>query len=85
LQGISHHIPYDFALAAPVRQARKAIHDRLARLLIVNCELRDRLQTPEEIPVELQILLQDVQAWLTVGRKASRKSPQRRSKNAVNS
>ena len=65
LQGISHHIPYDFALSAPVRQARKAIHDRLARLLIVNCELRDRLPTPEEIPVELRLLLKDVQAWLT--------------------
>ena len=43
LQGMSHHIPYDFALAVPVRQARKAIHDRLARLIMVNCELRDRL------------------------------------------
>lgn len=74
LQGISHHIPYDFTLAAPVRQARKAIHDRLARLLIVNCELRDRLQTPEAMPVDLQILLQDVQTWLTVGEENGQKT-----------
>ena len=73
LQGISHHIPYDFTLAAPVRLARKAIHDRLARLLIVNCELRDRLQTPEEMPLDLQILLQDVHTWLTVGEESERK------------
>ncbi|MGN7795423.1 FUSC family protein [Enterobacter ludwigii] len=62
LQGISHHIPYDFALSAPVRQGRKAIHDRLARLVIVNCELRDRL--PATVPAGLQVLLDDVQAWL---------------------
>jgi hypothetical protein len=55
LQGISHHIPYDFALSAPVRQGRKAIHDRLARLVIVNCELRDRL--PATVPAGLQVLL----------------------------
>ena len=64
LQGISHHIPYDFALSAPVRQARKAIHDRLARLVIVNCELHDRLPAIGTLPAEVQILLEDVQAWL---------------------
>jgi hypothetical protein len=57
LQGISHHIPYDFALSAPVRQARKAIHDRLARLVIVNCELHDRLQTIGTLPADMQALL----------------------------
>ncbi len=50
LQGISHHIPYDFALSAPARQARKAIHDRLARLVIVNCELHDRLPAFGTLP-----------------------------------
>ncbi|POP44041.1 FUSC family protein [Superficieibacter electus] len=65
LQGISHHIPYDFALSAPARQARKALHDRLARLLIVNSELRDRLQKIAVMPAELESLLDNVQAWLT--------------------
>ncbi|WP_447087925.1 FUSC family protein [Enterobacter bugandensis] len=64
LQGISHHIPYDFALSAPVRQARKAIHDRLARLVIVNCELHDRLPAIGTLPADAQALLEDVQAWL---------------------
>ncbi|MCE1395331.1 FUSC family protein [Enterobacter cloacae] len=66
LQGISHHIPYDFALSAPVRQARKAIHDRLARLVIVNCELHDRLPAIGTLPADVQALLGDVQAWLAV-------------------
>lgn len=65
LQGISHHIPYDFALSVPVRQARKALHDRLARLVIVNGELCDRLQAIAEMPADMQRLLDDVQAWLT--------------------
>lgn len=64
LQGISHHIPYDFALSVPVRQARKALHDRLARLVIVNAELHDRLQMMTEMPADMQTLLEDVQAWL---------------------
>ncbi|MEP8703236.1 FUSC family protein [Enterobacter roggenkampii] len=64
LQGISHHIPYDFALSAPVRQARNAIHDRLARLVIVNCELHDRLPTIGSLPADVRTLLGDVQAWL---------------------
>ncbi|MCX5573621.1 FUSC family protein [Enterobacter sp. E-TC7] len=64
LQGISHHIPYDFALSAPARQARKAIHDRLARLVIVNCELHDRLPAFGTPPADVQTLLGDVQAWL---------------------
>lgn len=64
LQGISHHIPYDFVLSAPVRQARKAIHDRLARLAIVNCELHDRLPAIGTLPTDVQTLLGDVQAWL---------------------
>ena len=64
LQGISHHIPYDFAFSVPVRQARKKLHDKLARLVIVNCELRDRLALIETIPVDVQILLVDVEAWL---------------------
>ncbi|MFX2609178.1 FUSC family protein [Enterobacter mori] len=64
LQGISHHIPYDFALSAPVRQVRKAIHDRLARLVIVNCELHDRLPAIGTLSAEMQALLGDVQAWL---------------------
>ncbi|WP_116341343.1 FUSC family protein [Enterobacter cloacae] len=66
LQGISHHIPYDFALSAPVRQARKAIHDRLARLVIVNCELHDRLPAIGTLSTDVQVLLSDVQAWLAV-------------------
>ena len=73
LQGMSHHIPYDFALAVPVRQARKAIHDRLARLIMVNCELRDRLPLTATMPAELQTVLDDVQAWLACDDEAQRK------------
>ncbi|HBK4731660.1 TPA: FUSC family protein, partial [Klebsiella michiganensis] len=63
LQGISHHIPYDFALSVSARQARKALHDRLARLVIVNGEVRDRLQIIAEMPAAMQALLNDVQVW----------------------
>ena len=71
LQGISHHIPYDFALSVPVRQARKALHDRLARLVIVKGELRDRVQMIADMPADIQMLLDDVQAWLTCGQRKS--------------
>jgi uncharacterized membrane protein YccC len=84
LQGISHHIPYDFALSVPVRQARKALHDRLARLLIVNCELRDRLQAIGEMPAEMQALLM-TSGLADRDDKASRKSPQMRCNNAARS
>ncbi|AUU05907.1 TPA: FUSC family protein [Raoultella planticola] len=73
LQGVSHHIPYDFALSVPVRQARKALHDRLARLVIVNGELCDRLQAIAEMPADIQTLLDDVQAWLTCDDTGKRK------------
>ena len=73
LQGVSHHIPYDFALSVPVRQARKALHDRLARLVIVNGELCDRLQAIAEMPADMQTLLDDVQAWLTCDDTGKRK------------
>ena len=73
LQGVSHHIPYDFALSVPVRQARKALHDRLARLVIVNGELCDRLQAIAEMPADIQTLLDDVQAWLTCDNTGKRK------------
>mgnify|MGYP001030043514 CR=1 FL=1 len=74
LQGISHHIPYDFALSVPVRQARKAIHDRLARLVIVNGELRDRLAMIGAMPAGLRVFLEDVQVWLTGGDEHTRKT-----------
>lgn len=74
LQGISHHIPYDFALSVPVRQARKALHDRLARLVIVDAELRDRLQMNTDMPADIKMLLDDVQAWLTCENAGKRKS-----------
>ncbi|WZV97399.1 FUSC family protein [Kosakonia sp. BYX6] len=74
LQGISHHIPYDFALSVPARQARKALHDRLARLVIVNGELCDRLQMIADMPADMQTLLDDVQAWLTCGDSGKRKN-----------
>lgn len=74
LQGISHHIPYDFALSVPARQARKALHDRLARLVIVNGEVRDRLQTIAGMPAAMQALLNDVQVWLTCDDTGQRKN-----------
>lgn len=74
LQGINHHLPWDDGLSVPHRQARKAIHDRLARLLIVNCELYDRLQRSGPPPDDLQALLAEAEAWLT-GPQAARSAP----------
>lgn len=74
LQGINHHLPWDDGLSVPHRQARKAIHDRLARLLIVNGELYDRLQRSGPPPDDLQALLAEAEAWLT-GPQAARTSP----------
>ncbi|HBR1855044.1 TPA: FUSC family protein [Klebsiella quasipneumoniae subsp. quasipneumoniae] len=74
LQGINHHLPWDDRLSVPHRQARKAIHDRLARLLIVNGELYDRLQRSGPPPDDLQALLAEAEAWLT-GPQAARSAP----------
>lgn len=74
LQGINHHLPWDDGLSVPHRQARKAIHDRLARLLIVNGELYDRLQRSGPPPDDLQALLAEAEAWLT-GPQAARSAP----------
>ncbi|WP_367073461.1 FUSC family protein [Klebsiella quasipneumoniae] len=74
LQGINHHLPWDDGLSVPHRQARKAIHDRLARLLIVNGELYDRLQRSGPPPDDLQALLAEAEAWLT-GPQAVRSAP----------
>ncbi|WP_202023609.1 FUSC family protein [Klebsiella quasipneumoniae] len=74
LQGINHHLPWDDGLSVPHRQARKAIHDRLARLLIVNGELYDRLQRCGQPPDDLQALLAEAEAWLT-GPQAARTAP----------
>ncbi len=74
LQGINHHLPWDDRLSVPHRQARKAIHDRLARLLIVNGELYDRLQRSGPPPDDLQALLAEAEAWLT-GQQAARSAP----------
>ncbi|HBT4963778.1 TPA: FUSC family protein [Klebsiella quasipneumoniae] len=74
LQGINHHLPWDDGLSVPHRQARKAIHDRLARLLIVNGELYDRLQRSGPPPDDLLALLAEAEAWLT-GPQAARSAP----------
>ncbi|WOZ79748.1 FUSC family protein [Kosakonia sacchari] len=73
LQGLSHHIPYDFAFSAPVRHARKALHDKLARLLIVSGELHDRLLMVTALPADIQTLLEAVQSWLAGEESAKRK------------
>lgn len=73
LQGVSHHIPYDLALSAPIRSARKEIHDKLVRLLVVNSELCDRALLIKAIPADVQTLLSEVQAWLTCDDHAQRK------------
>ncbi|MEQ4451980.1 FUSC family protein [Kosakonia sacchari] len=73
LQGLSHHIPYDFAFSAPVRHARKALHDKLARLLIVSGELHDRLLMVTALPADIQTLLEAVQSWLAGENSAKRK------------
>lgn len=53
---------------------RKALHDRLARLVIVNGEVRDRLQIIAEMPAAMQALLNDVQVWLTCDDTGQRKN-----------
>lgn len=73
LQGLSHHIPYDFAFSAPVRHARKALHDKLARLLIVSGEIHDRLLMVTALPADIQTLLEEVQSWLVGEDSAKRK------------
>lgn len=73
LQGLSHHIPYDFAYSAPVRHARKALHDKLARLLIVSGEIHDRLLLVSALPANVQTLLEEVQSWLAGEESAKRK------------
>ncbi|WBU51348.1 FUSC family protein [Kosakonia pseudosacchari] len=73
LQGLSHHIPYDFAYSAPVRHARKALHDKLARLLIVSGEIHDRLLLVTTLPANVQMLLEEMQSWLAGEESAKRK------------
>ncbi|PLN90948.1 FUSC family protein, partial [Klebsiella quasipneumoniae] len=73
-QRFRRHLPWDDGLSVPHRQARKAIHDRLARLLIVNGELYDRLQRSGPPPDDLQALLAEAEAWLT-GPQAARSAP----------
>ncbi|WP_409307377.1 FUSC family protein [Pectobacterium sp. B1J-3] len=66
LQGVNHHLPYDFAISVPAQHARKIIHDRLARLLVVNSELHDRMPMINAFSPALQRLLEDVKSWLIV-------------------
>lgn len=73
LQGVNHHLPYDFALPGSALKGRKAIHDRLAQLLVVSGELRDRLQTIDAVPGDLQRLLDDVIKWLACEEAGERK------------
>lgn len=65
LQGMSHHVPYDFSLSVPGKNMRKRLHDSLARLEIVNCELRDRLSLIKVIPLDIQVLVNNAQIWLS--------------------
>lgn len=64
LQGISHHLPYDSALSVPAQRVRNGIHDRLARLVIINCELRERLPLVTGMSADMSTLLSDIQTWL---------------------
>ncbi|NMP27444.1 FUSC family protein [Rahnella sp. SAP-1] len=68
LQGLGTHLPYDFANTVSRYGSRRLIHDRLARLLPLTTELRDRLQflNRETSPpsAAMRILLEDIQAWL---------------------
>lgn len=73
LQGVNHHLPYDFAISVPATRVRKAIHDRLARLLIVSCELRDCIQMINTIPADMQILLKDIEDWLACENEGEQK------------
>ncbi|WP_085539984.1 FUSC family protein [Cedecea sp. NFIX57] len=64
LQNLNHHVPFDFALSAPIGLARKKLHDKFARLLVVNSELSERRQTINALHPELLRLEDDVRRWL---------------------
>jgi uncharacterized membrane protein YccC len=73
LQGVSHHVPYDFALSIPVRNARNRLHDKLARLLVVSSELRDGVQRIVAMPAPLLELRDEVTNWLGVEQASERR------------
>lgn len=64
LQGINHHLAYDFFLSVPIGKARRALHDRLARLLLIHYEIQDRLQSIALVPDDIQSLLCQADHWL---------------------
>ncbi|MCI1678240.1 MAG: FUSC family protein [Ewingella americana] len=73
LQGVSHHVPYDFALSVPVRNARNRLHDKLARLLVVSSELRAGVQRIVAMPAPLLELRDEVTSWLGVEQASERR------------
>lgn len=64
LQSLNHHVPFDFALSAPIGQARKKLHDKFARLLVVNSELSERRQMINALHPQLLRLEEKVRSWL---------------------
>ncbi|NIF30846.1 FUSC family protein [Enterobacter sp. Cy-643] len=64
LQTLNHHVPFDFALSVPVREARKKLHDKLTRLLVVNSELSERRQMINALDPRLLRLENEVRSWL---------------------
>ena len=67
IQGLATHLPYDPA-PTPPRQILQLIHDRLARLLSLAAEIKDRVHAlgigDAEAPEQLVVLVGDVGAWL---------------------
>lgn len=74
LEGVGHHLPYDFAISKPSRRARQLIHDRLSRLLVLSNQLHDYLQVLKTLPEEITTLVSEITAWLTCDDPAARKA-----------
>jgi len=68
LQGLATHLPYDPGSVKPRRGTLRLIDDRLARLLPLTAEVRDRVHfigiRGGDAPDELTILIDAVRAWI---------------------
>lgn len=68
LQGLATHLPYDPGSVKPRRGTRQLIHDRLARLLPLTAEIKDRVDflgiCGGDTPDELTALVDTVRAWI---------------------
>ncbi|WP_413738399.1 FUSC family protein [Sodalis sp. RH21] len=74
LEGVGHHLPYDFAISKSSRKARQLIHDRLSRLLVVSSQLHDYLQVLKALHENIVTLVNEIILWLACEDSTERKS-----------